>query len=453
MGNQQIQAKDARIQVISGVPMATSLAIAEHFEKSHFHVLRDIEIVKQKYTDQYEWVKTNFIQGFHSDKYGRSQPIYRLTEFAFMTVAMGFTGEKAAQWQWAYAQKFLQMREALQKRLADQLNEWRLDNQQLEMELRNAKAELKIARWHEQDAKLSLDEQREKYIKAVAENSQLRVENYLTDQLLTDGQSPDVTLNDVMLLKESFGEFVHNCSLKDSAHAKEMAELKRSRETVDARRAECFEMYFLIQTAFDGRMVEASLIWALLCLQATVENFHVPMLGTEHADRTFANPKPWMGRSVSLTQVIDLVGHMHTRRSLWAAADRLETQGVVVIQDRADHGERSNQYRVHLMATLRRLKANRDKGDWVGAQGGVRASWLGTSVTLPNPDELIPPQMLINSENPHARYYVQPQPDYKLVITDPQAGIAPVAPPAISSPDGSTETPKPKTDGDSADVV
>ena len=31
-----------RIQVIRGVPLTTSLAVAEHFQKEHFHVMRDI---------------------------------------------------------------------------------------------------------------------------------------------------------------------------------------------------------------------------------------------------------------------------------------------------------------------------------------------------------------------------------------------------------------------------
>ncbi|MDI9333756.1 MAG: Rha family transcriptional regulator [Cytophagales bacterium] len=105
-----------RIIEVENIPMTTSLAVAEHFEKEHKHVLRDIR-AKIANINNADFCKQHFVPFQHIDSYGRSQPIYRLTESGFAFVVMGFTGQKADQWQCAYIETFNKMREQIKKGL------------------------------------------------------------------------------------------------------------------------------------------------------------------------------------------------------------------------------------------------------------------------------------------------------------------------------------------------
>ena len=80
----------------NGEAKTTSYAIAEAFEKTHSHVMRDIKKLIKQCGE--EFAKSNFGLTFENKKIGnttRSTPFYRISKDGFMLLVMGFTGEKA----------------------------------------------------------------------------------------------------------------------------------------------------------------------------------------------------------------------------------------------------------------------------------------------------------------------------------------------------------------------
>ena len=105
-----------RIQVVKNTPMATSLAVAEHFGKEHWNVMRDVRKLIADLADlaDVEVSQTNFMELIQLDHYGREQKYFRMTELGFSLLVMGFTGQRAIQWKLAYAQAFMAMRAELE---------------------------------------------------------------------------------------------------------------------------------------------------------------------------------------------------------------------------------------------------------------------------------------------------------------------------------------------------
>ena len=103
----------------------TSREIAEHFEKKHYHVLRDIEKIIDELNSKLRAVTGNelnpkldahlFIEGSYITKDNRIQKQYLITRAGFDLLAMGFTGKKALQWKLAYIEKFDRMEKELEK--------------------------------------------------------------------------------------------------------------------------------------------------------------------------------------------------------------------------------------------------------------------------------------------------------------------------------------------------
>lgn len=85
-----------------GIVTADSREVAEHFQKQHGHILRDI--------DQFRTDLSNFGEMFfessYRDVYSRSQRCFRMTRDGFSLLVMGFTGSDALQWKVAYIQAF-----------------------------------------------------------------------------------------------------------------------------------------------------------------------------------------------------------------------------------------------------------------------------------------------------------------------------------------------------------
>ena len=80
----------------NGEPKTTSYAVAEAFEKTHSHVMRDIKKLIKQCGE--EFAKSNFGLTYENRKIGnttRSTPFYRISKDGFMLLVMGFTGEKA----------------------------------------------------------------------------------------------------------------------------------------------------------------------------------------------------------------------------------------------------------------------------------------------------------------------------------------------------------------------
>jgi Rha family phage regulatory protein len=106
-----------RVLSVSGVPMTTSIAIAEHFGKNHQHVM---EAVRNEISNQLDtsFTDQHFQLSSRNNSRGQSQPMYRLTETGFSFIAMGFTGATASRWKRAYVETFFAMRNALQSQTA-----------------------------------------------------------------------------------------------------------------------------------------------------------------------------------------------------------------------------------------------------------------------------------------------------------------------------------------------
>ena len=106
------------LTIRDGKPTATSLQIAESFEKRHDDVIRAIRnlIADLRVTDGGpEFNVRNFADIIYTDSRGRTQSAYALTRDGFTLLTMGFTGEKALQFKMAYIDAFNRMEEELAK--------------------------------------------------------------------------------------------------------------------------------------------------------------------------------------------------------------------------------------------------------------------------------------------------------------------------------------------------
>ena len=91
-----------------GIPTTLSTDVAATFGKQHKDVLRAIEnIIVNLPEDR----RRNFALCFENNALANGKPIkrYRLTRDGFTFLAMGFTGEKAQAFKWAYIDAFNRM--------------------------------------------------------------------------------------------------------------------------------------------------------------------------------------------------------------------------------------------------------------------------------------------------------------------------------------------------------
>lgn len=96
------------VTAFAGKAITTSFDVAAFFEKRHDHVLRTIDKVLR---GSPESAKPNFGVCYENNKLqnGKPQKHYRLTRDGFTFVTMGFTGEKATRFKWAYIEAFNHM--------------------------------------------------------------------------------------------------------------------------------------------------------------------------------------------------------------------------------------------------------------------------------------------------------------------------------------------------------
>lgn len=117
------------VSEFDGQPMTLSTDVASYFGKRHDHVMRDIDLIVARCPgDQLP----NFEELILSVQVGKgaSKPIraYRMTKDGFAFLAMGFTGEKAAEWKWNYIAAFNAMEKALVSgKASDAFNAGRLE--------------------------------------------------------------------------------------------------------------------------------------------------------------------------------------------------------------------------------------------------------------------------------------------------------------------------------------
>ena len=96
----------------SGEPVASSLQIAESFEKRHDHVMRGIEDILRglpKNGDTPMFYKTEYTH----EQNGQTYPMYLMNRDGFSLLAMGFTGKAALEWKLKYIAAFNEMEKKL----------------------------------------------------------------------------------------------------------------------------------------------------------------------------------------------------------------------------------------------------------------------------------------------------------------------------------------------------
>lgn len=96
--------------------LVSSRIIAEKFEKTHNHVLRDIDVIvgglsKIGDTPSY-FIRSKYFHEQNNQEY----PEYLITRDGFSLLAMGFTGNEALKWKIKYINAFNQMESSLRER-------------------------------------------------------------------------------------------------------------------------------------------------------------------------------------------------------------------------------------------------------------------------------------------------------------------------------------------------
>lgn len=99
---------EVKINIVDDQFVVDSLELADHFNKRHDNVLRDIEKIKKHLLNFEEM----FIEEKIPDSYGRPQKAYLMNRDGFSLLAMGFTGKEAMEWKAKYIQAFNAMEKA-----------------------------------------------------------------------------------------------------------------------------------------------------------------------------------------------------------------------------------------------------------------------------------------------------------------------------------------------------
>ncbi|RRD56509.1 hypothetical protein EII20_10800 [Comamonadaceae bacterium OH2545_COT-014] len=334
-----------RIQVIRGVPLTTSLAVAEHFEKEHRDVLRAIRNEIDAHADP-AFTSQHFIEAEHISSRGRPVPIFRLSEIGFSLVAMGFTGTRAKRWQRAYAQTFAVMRQQLMdssdertRQLFHESTVWRSKAMVGEMQLKALQ---------ETNEKLRRDMQEWRREIAVT-----RVERMTTEDLLRKEYGADAA-QALGKLSEELSHAVIDALLSKEHHEEELRIARYAQGRPEPDRFCASEIFVRLLMALKHRLYSALLIWALLHLRALDTPVRI-VSKRLHQDRQL---KP---RSVSMRAITDTLGKGFSRDMLYQHAIRLEAEGLIHISHDLDRRSRRQRkvmhYQICLQALLERLES------------------------------------------------------------------------------------------------
>ena len=108
MENLIINSQEIKLEVAGGQVWATSLQIADVFEKEHKHILAKIRELPQ---DNFNG--SNFRLVEYTDKKGESRPYFLVSKDGFTLLAMSFNGEKFYKFKVAFINAFNAMAEKL----------------------------------------------------------------------------------------------------------------------------------------------------------------------------------------------------------------------------------------------------------------------------------------------------------------------------------------------------
>ena len=91
--------------------ITTSLAVSQHFNKKHQHILEAIRNLECSP----EFGASNFRLSSYTTSQGKQLPMYEITRDGFSFLCMGFTGAQAAAWKEKYIAAFNAMEQELQQ--------------------------------------------------------------------------------------------------------------------------------------------------------------------------------------------------------------------------------------------------------------------------------------------------------------------------------------------------
>ncbi|WP_024305242.1 Rha family transcriptional regulator, partial [Campylobacter fetus] len=95
------------LDVVGGVLFATSLQIAQVFEREHKSVIRSIENLPNDEFRRLNFVPSNQIR--QNGLFDKETKFYKITRDGFSLLVMGFTGEKAYKWKIEFINAFNKM--------------------------------------------------------------------------------------------------------------------------------------------------------------------------------------------------------------------------------------------------------------------------------------------------------------------------------------------------------
>ena len=107
----EIKIEDIIFADNNGIPVVSSVQVAESFEKEHKNILQSIENLKSDMDSISGTSAENsanlFIEGYYSDSYDRNQKCYYMNRDGFSLLVMGFTGTVALKWNTTYNNKYM----------------------------------------------------------------------------------------------------------------------------------------------------------------------------------------------------------------------------------------------------------------------------------------------------------------------------------------------------------
>jgi len=120
------------VDVIDGQSYASTLKVADHFQKQHKDVLKALNKLLADCPDL-NFRERNFAPTFYDvpgpNNSVRQEKMYTMTEEGFALLAMGFTGAKAMQWKIDFLNAFFLMRQCLAEKEKRWANAMRLYRQ------------------------------------------------------------------------------------------------------------------------------------------------------------------------------------------------------------------------------------------------------------------------------------------------------------------------------------
>lgn len=113
---QSLAVLESGLTLVDGVPVVSSVTLAQSFGKAHKNVLAVIREVTSNCPKSFNGL--NFKPVKIQDEKGESRPAYHLTRDAFALIAMSFTGKQATLWKIRFIEAFNAMEQELKSRSA-----------------------------------------------------------------------------------------------------------------------------------------------------------------------------------------------------------------------------------------------------------------------------------------------------------------------------------------------